>query len=200
MSQGTPRFPKKIALDSNANGATAQYAGWAFSPDGTKLAACDAGGDIVIWDIESGREVRRLSTVASPSISMFRAACPPFIVFSDDNSMLAAGDVLWDVAAGKMMQLKGGAGSIGNAAFSPDGRTLATVGEDKVVQLWSTGFSHPPLAVLKGNTGEVYSVAFSADGNVLATGGDDGIKLWRAATEAQVLKQCSTCRQPAGGH
>src|SRR5262249_51960670 len=67
----------------------------------------------------------------------------------------------------------------------PDGRTLATAGEDHAVKLWdvTTGQER---CTLKGHQGPVVAVAFAPDGNTLASGGEDNtVRLWPAAVDAE---------------
>ncbi len=66
------------------------------------------------------------------------------------------------------------------AAFSPDGKLLATGGEDRTVKLWETT-RWQVRATFPGHPGGVRAVAFSADGKVLATASDEIIKLWDVA-------------------
>jgi WD40 repeat protein len=55
-------------------------------------------------------------------------------------------------------------------AFSPDGKTLASGGEEGQVILWDRGGGQE-LMSLDDHGGGIYAVAFSPDGKVLAAGG-----------------------------
>ena len=74
------------------------------------------------------------------------------------------------------------AGSVYGVAFSPDGKTLVSAGDDNTLRLWDPATRRAIGEPLRGHTSPVFSVAFSPDGKTLASTGDDGtVRLWDVA-------------------
>ncbi len=77
-------------------------------------------------------------------------------------------------------------------AFSPDGKTLATAGYDRLIHLWEipeptvpTTTSTPikPRLTLKDHSDAIYGLAFHPDGALLASvSADRALKVWDVAT------------------
>src|SRR6185369_6617731 len=89
----------------------------------------------------------------------------------------------WDAVAGRELRtLSGHTASVLATAFSPDGRLLASGGDDAVVKLWDTATGRE-IATLNGHSLGVKAVAFSDDGKLLVSGSDDGsARLWDVNT------------------
>jgi WD40 repeat protein len=156
----------------------------AFSADNRLVAFSPDTGTVVVREVRTGRELRR---IALPDEWVKVLALAP------DGKTLAVGSRqvrLWDVATGKEVRRFGASARLLRAlAFAPDGKTLAADGLDAAVRLWDVA-TGKELRAFGGRESNVYAVAFSPDGKLLAAASwDNAVWLWDAAT-AKVRGVC----------
>jgi WD40 repeat protein len=73
-------------------------------------------------------------------------------------------------------------------AFTPDGRTLATAGEEGTAKLWDLATCRE-IVTLKGHLKSVHAITISPDARLLATGGGgtESVKLWDIHTHQELM-------------
>ena len=148
-----------------------------FSPNGKLLASSGFDSRLRLWDAGTGHHIATLRGGGSA------------VAFSPNGKLLAnayGGDGitgtigLWDPHTGELRYVLGPYHGLLNCiAFSPDGKTLASGGQDSEIILWDIPTAQRRLSLTTQHTGAVYSVAFSPDGKTLASGSQDQtLRLW----------------------
>jgi WD40 repeat protein len=89
---------------------------------------------------------------------------------------------VWDATTGKKLRelhrTEGDQDRVIALAVSPDGKTLATGGDDKIVRLWEVASGQERRRFV-GHRNFVSTLAFSADGRLLASGSwDTTVLVW----------------------
>ncbi|HEY7315774.1 MAG TPA: sigma-70 family RNA polymerase sigma factor [Gemmataceae bacterium] len=153
-----------------------------FTPDSKTAIVGDRDGNVVCWDVSSGKEIRRLERAPAWLCAL---------TLSADGKRLAAGEYynrlfLWDVATGKLrppIPLPAPHGHTQQILFTPDGRTLALRDSTNTILLWDA-VHNKKLHELKSPSRYVKCLAVSSDGKTLASGGegDPQIHLWDIAS------------------
>jgi len=150
----------------------------AFSSDGKRGIAVGHDQTLRVWDLENGKELRKLQGGGDVPNSMEISA--------DGNLALSGGPKVirvWELSSGRELWSLSRT-YVTSASFSPDGKRVAVtgIGGEGAVEVLDAATGKSQLNV-KQNLGFVTSLAYSADGSTLAAAGADGqIRLLEAAT------------------
>jgi WD40 repeat protein len=181
----------------------------AFNPAGTLLATGCHDGNLRLFDVAKGTQLRQIQahTTPVPPKAIYCVAFTPdgkFVLSGSEDQTLK----LWDASNGNLVRTfkaykekefeKGHQGAVFCAAFSSDGKTLATGSNDHTIKLWNVAdgsvvreLSNPALKPAPGHPPEshpaaVYGVRFTADGKQLLSVGQaprnhGHLALWNVA-------------------
>ncbi len=154
-----------------------------FSPDGKYVLTGSNDHTVVLWEVETGKEVRRFAGEAYWIIS---------IGLSPDVKYVLAGGIqkalLLDIATGKqLMTFEGHSGFVSAVLFTRDGKRVLTVGGDEII-LWELA-TGKEIRRFTGHRGDLSAAQFSNDDKRFVVGGSDSIaRLWETETGREIRR------------
>ena len=138
-----------------------------FSQDGKHLATSGSDGIVRIWNLEEKSKLEFKGHQADVNN----------LSWSKDGKLIVTVDhkgntILWKSSGEKINQWQADAlGPLWGVNISPDGKLIATGGDDSVGKIWN--LSGKITTKLKGHQGWISSINFSSDGKYIATAGAD---------------------------
>lgn len=194
--------PQSTALPHPISNLKFDYARVGFSPDGKLLATVSGDNFVRVFDVQNPQAT---PTVLSHSDEVLFTN----VAFSPDGHLLvAAGQTysptlaIWDLRQPQAaaMDIKG-RGVGGQMTFSPDGQTLASVGDNQIDLRSVNRLDAPPQVITDTYPGPL-TIAFNPDGSKLAEGFQDGkVRLYdlrHPEAKPLVLKEVGQLDQSGG--
>ncbi len=167
-----------------------------FSPDGETIASVSDDDKIKLWqNWESSDATVQSNTIHSGIDDLYS------VVFSPDGKTIAISGYrftvgntikIWNISDGTLIQSLPGhsfgqdSSHTQSIAFSPDGKMIASGGNDNTVKLWEVE-TGKLIQSFYGFENAVHTVAFSPDGKTIA-GASNSIIIWELASGSQKHK------------
>jgi serine/threonine protein kinase/WD40 repeat protein len=189
-SSKTSRFSSDMQVEKVLGGRHGAIRALAFLGNGSLLAATDARGETRIWNVDTGKTVKRFRAGSDTSAVMAASA---------DGHWLARrhGDrvVLWDAANGKAgPSFDGFPAAPVMLAFTPDGSRLAVVEGEQSISLWDIA-DEQLVYRIDQTKHKVTGISFSPNGTLFATADDNGkVTIWSVSNGAELSQ--ITARHP----
>lgn len=173
----------RLSAPRKANGQGGGLSRPAFSSTGKLLATATSDNSVLIWDTallqplgaQASPDPQDLPlTPNAPGLRVFHGPSDPprAVAWAPVGKLIvtANGGTLnfWNSLNGAWLRSRAGTGAIKAMRFSPDGKLLATGGEDNAVRLWDVSTAGD-LGILGYHDWAVNDVAFSPDGKLLAS-------------------------------
>jgi WD40 repeat protein len=137
-----------------------------FTTDGHRLLASGPRQPALIWELATGKELRRFpslgATVFSPRSGIVAGVNADHVITA------------WDIDTGKeLRKIQASTGDDDCLALSADGKLIAAAGLHGCIRLWNTTSGKEPFAT-SGHRSRILAAAFSPDGQTAFSTSADG--------------------------
>jgi WD40 repeat protein len=151
----------------------------AFFPDGRRFATMNNAGPVRIWDVKTGKELKRFT----PGGEKLRDAGIIAMAVSGDGRYLAGapnrgdrekyGVLVWDVATMQVVgSFMGHSQMVKAIAFTPDARFVLSAGYDTTIRVWNIA-SGREIHCMRGHQSHVNTLTVTPDGRCAISGAGD---------------------------
>jgi WD40 repeat protein len=157
-----------------------------YAPDGKSIAGGGRDGTVLIWDVQTGKQLLRIGPSAAGAAAADEAPdglTSLTVAYSPDTKRLATTGsgktvVVRDAATGKeLLTLEGHESTVAAVAFAPDGKTLFSMDVTTAVRAWDAVAGKEKFAI-PGRKTRVVAFALAPDGRTVAVGGEGNVCLW----------------------
>lgn len=151
----------------------------AISADDRLLAARDRPGNLHVWEIETGRRIRSLTSAAATRATPHQTGA---LLFSPDSRLVADLWIelpgrIWDLTASTPIPFAERPGEYRIPCFSSDSRLLAVGDVAGVLRVFDVR-SGARVASVAASAGRIRSVAFTRDGRGVWICAEGLLRLW----------------------
>jgi WD40 repeat protein len=157
----------------------------ALAPDGKTALSGSHDKTLILWDLATGREIRKFEGHSDAVNS---------VVFAPDGKTALSGSSdntlrLWDLASGReIKRFEGHSDAVNSVVFAPDGKTALSASSDNTLRLWDLATGRE-IRRFEGHSGRVNSVVFAPDGKTALSGSHDKtLRLWDLASGREIRR------------
>lgn len=167
-----------------------------FSPDGSMIASSvgesgyawtiprpkKVGGEILVWDVDTGSEI----------IRMQHGDSVPALSFSSDGMKLVSGSFdetsrVWEIPSGRPLQEISFQSKIGAVVFGKNDGWILSSGFDGTARIWDTNSGKELNRLITEQDFNLKAIAISQDGELVAGGNDKGqIWIWKPSGQEKL--------------
>jgi WD40 repeat protein/DNA-binding SARP family transcriptional activator len=159
-----------------------------ISSDGNYLLVGHGDGSARIWEIATGKEIRRFPGHVGGPLSYVFSPDDRYVLTSDfgpDQGIVYVR--LWDARTGELLRVYAGHRDyVEGLAISPDDKTILTTSADQSACFWDVESGHL-IRCIQAGTPFAFNAVFSPDGRYALAGGIDGVAhLWDVSTGQEI--------------